>query len=164
MSSAVARSLSQMKRTFLHAADLTAPSQSGTCLCYCSVVHDAGYENVDSLLRGQYRKPRKQSEVLNSFWQLPLMYWPDDHKGRLTNRKLHRPVFCPVAATAPILPQQGSSFITWWVLTGTNVSSPLTSIHNLEQRWRRRLSLVDLSLTKSIVELYSQLPLLSPLT
>lgn len=67
-------------------------------------------------------------------------------------------VFSPVAATASIHPSILIHYLMS-ALTDTALVLLLTRIHNKQRWWRGHLSPVDLSLTKSIVELSSQLPL-----
>lgn len=101
-----------------------------------------------------------KSQSKNTSW--PLVYYAG-HDIKKQSRICHI-LFGTVAAKVSIPCQHCSSFITWWVLTGSALLLLLTSILNNGRWWHRHLSLVDLSLTKSIVELYFQLPLLSQLT
>lgn len=101
-----------------------------------------------------------KSQSKNTIW--PLVYYTGHDIKK--ESWICRILFGTVAAKVSIPCQHCSSFITWWVLTGSALFLLLTSILNYGRWWHRHLSLVDLSLTKSIVELYFQLPLLSQLT
>ncbi len=142
---------SRMKLPFLYPADLRALSHL--------ILWDIYFEIwiVFPVKAEQHQRAELLSTVSHCFWQLLLMYLPDD-------QYIDQRVASSVASTAFILSLRDFSFITWWGPTSTALFPMLTSIHNKMWRWRGHLSLFDLSLTKSIAELYSQLPLLSLFT